>query len=265
MKKTLLFIAFIFSVCLLTKLKAQSNLQITFFGASTLLAGQDTVFMYSGVATGFPGNYNQYTTGELAQPGSGLGRMTKIAPDQWSICFEPFSYFSQGTGGNIPAGTTIYGIGDIIFHNHSGSIIVQLNNSSSPFDITLQATSTNIISPPVSNSIGQMTAAYIPCNLGIDNLQIANGVLSNFPNPLTDKTKFIYTLKSSGKVSLKIFNTIGQIVKTVVKNEMQGPNTYSYSWNGVNDSGWKLFNGVYYYTLSVNDKIVQTNKLVISR
>jgi hypothetical protein len=265
MKKILLLTAYLFIICISSKVKAQSNLQITFFAASTALAGEDTVYMYSGVATGSPGNFNQYTTGELAQPGSGLGRMTRIATDQFSICLEPFSYFSQGPAGVIPAGTTMYGIGDIIFHNSSTSIIVQQNTNSFPFQITLQATSTTVINPPVSNSLGQLTAAYVPCNLGIDNIQISNGVLTNFPNPLTDKTKFIYSLKSSGKVSLKIFNTIGQIVKTIVKDEFQSPNTYSFMWAGDNDSGRKLYNGVYYYTLSVNDKIIQTNKLIITR
>ncbi|MEO5569440.1 MAG: T9SS type A sorting domain-containing protein, partial [Bacteroidia bacterium] len=180
-------------------------------------------------------------------------------------CLEPFSYFSMGTGGSIPAGTTLYGIGDIAFHNPGGTILVQLNNTSVNFRIELVATSTALISFQGSNSPGQMNAAYIPCSLGIDDLQNSNGVLSNFPNPLTEKTKFIYTLKSSGKVSLKVFNTIGQIVKTIVRDEFQGPNIYSYDWSGDNDMGRKLYNGIYYYTLTVNDKTVQTNKLIISR
>ncbi|HKR07063.1 MAG TPA: T9SS type A sorting domain-containing protein [Bacteroidia bacterium] len=265
MKKYILRSAAIFLFLFNIQVNAQSNLQITFYAASSALAGVDTVFMYSGVAVDFPGNFNQFMTGELAQPGSGLGRMTEIAPDQWSICLEPFAYFSQGLSGAIPAGKTMYGIGDILFHNPSSTIIVQLNNNSANFQITLQATSTNIITQPSTNSSGQLDAGYIPCSLGINDIQIPNGLITNYPNPLVDKTEFLYSLKSAGKVSLKIYNTIGQIVKTIVNNEFQSPNKHTYKWAGDNDSGRKLFNGVYYYTLSVNSKVVQTNKLIISR
>jgi hypothetical protein len=266
MKKHLLIILTgFFLVTSQFQISAQSNIQITFFAASTPLAGADTVYMYSGIATGFPGNFNQYITGELAQPGTGLGRMTEIAPDQWTICLEPFSYFSQGLSGSITSGTTIYGIGDILFHNPSASTIVQLNNSSANFQISMVATSTNIITPPTNNSPGQLTASYQNCTLGINDIQIPNGFISNNPNPLNEYTQFFYSLKTSGKVSLKIFNTIGQAVKTIANDDFQSPNTYTYKWIGDNDSGRKLYNGVYYYTLSVNNKVVQTNKLIISR
>jgi len=240
-------------------------MQITFYAASTALAGADTVYMYSGVALNGPGQYDQYLTGELADPGSGLGRMTNVGPDQWAICLEPFFYFSQGLSGPIPTGWTMYGIGNILFHNPDLSTIVQYNNSAAQFQISFVATSTNITTFPTNNSPGQLTASYQSCTLGINDPQITNGLITNYPNPLVDKTQFFYTLKSSGKVSLKIYNAIGQIVKTIVSDELQFPNTYSYKWAGDNDSGRKLFNGVYYYTLSVNSKVVQTNKLIISR
>ena len=255
----------IFLMISLCQINAQSNIQITFYAGSTALAGEDTVYMYSGIATGFPGNFNQYITGELAQPGSGLGRMTEVAPDQWVICLEPFSYFSQGLSGSISSGTTIYGIGDILFHNPNASTIVQLNNSSANFQISMVVTSTNIITPPTTNSPGQLTALYQNCTLGINYIQILNGFITNSPNPLSEYTQFFYSLHGSGKVSLKIFNTIGQVVKTIVNDKFQLPNNYTYKWSGDNDSGRKLYNGVYYYTLSVNNKVVQTNKLIISR
>ncbi len=249
----------------LFQISAQSNIQITFFAGSTALAGADTVYIYSGVALDAPGLYDQFLTGELAQAGTGLGRMTEIAPDQWAICLEPFSYFSQGLAGPIPAGKTMYGIGNILFHNPGASTIVQYNNSSAQFQIAFVATSSNIITPPTNNSPGQLTASYQNCTLGINDIQIPNGLITNNPNPLSEYTQFFYSLHASGKVSLKIFNTIGQAVKTIVNDDFQSPDTYTYKWKGDNDSGRKLYNGVYYYTLSVNNKVVQTNKLIISR
>lgn len=262
MKRIILNALFIFFVSL-TYIQAQSNLQITFNAGSTILAAEDTVYMYSAGSIGNPGNHWQYGVGELVQPGTGIGRMTSIGQDVWTICFEPFSYFSQGSAGVIPNGSTMYNI-DMLFHDPSGSFLLLNNNNNFPFNISLVATSTTVITAPVSNSPGQITSTYQSCTLGINSIQVSNGVLTNFPNPLIESTQFIYTLHTGGNVSLKVFNAIGQVVKTVV-NEKQNPNTYSYIWKGDNDSGRMLYNGMYYYTLSINGKAIQTNKLVISK
>ena len=71
MKKILLFVCFAFLVFAFL-LKHNQIFRLPFLLARLLLQVQDTVYMYSGVATGFPGNFNQYITGELAQPGTGL-------------------------------------------------------------------------------------------------------------------------------------------------------------------------------------------------
>jgi hypothetical protein len=255
--KLKLTLAFLY--LLLTQTNGQANLQIVFHSAFTTLANEDSIFMFAGIGILNPSDHWGYTTGELAQPGSGLGKMTPMGPSTWGICLEPFSYFSQGTAGPVPNGSTIYNL-DMLFHNPGGTIMVTQNTSGANIYFTMSGTST-----PVSNFPGTVDGVFQSCTLGIDDIQITNGVITNYPNPLVDKTQFLYSLKSSGKVSLKIYNAIGQIVKTILSDEHQTPNTYSYKWTGDNDSGRKLFNGVYYYTLSVNSKVVQTNKLIISR
>ncbi|MFI5219489.1 MAG: T9SS type A sorting domain-containing protein [Bacteroidia bacterium] len=255
MKRLILSAILIFTVSSLS-LQAQSNLQITFNAGTSALAGEDTVYMWAGIGISGPGDHWGFTTGELFQPGTGLGFMKNLGQNIWGICLEPFAYFSQGTGGTVPNGSTIYNL-DLLFHNPGGSIQVMNNPQSIPLYFNM---TTN---PPTSNWV-LLTANFQSCTLGINEFQISNGVIANYPNPLSDQTNFIYTLKTGGDVQLKIFNTIGQVVRTLV-NERQNPNTYSKVWVGDNDKGRILYNGLYYYTLSVNGKTIQTNKLVISR
>ena len=259
MVKNILKLTTIFLFFTLFQVRAQANLQIVFHAGFTPLAGQDTVYMFAGIGILNPSDHWGYTTGELAQQGTGLGRMTSMGADVWGICLEPFAYFSQGTAGPVPNGSTIYNL-DMLFHNPGGSIMVTKNSLGADIYFIMNGTA-----PPVSNFTGTVDGIFQNCTLGISDVQFSNGIITNYPNPLVEKTQFLYSLKSPGKVSLKVYNTIGQSVKTIVNDAFQSPNTYTYKWNGDNDSGRKLFNGVYYYTLSVNNKVIQTNKLIISR
>jgi hypothetical protein len=48
-----------------------------------------------------------------------------------------------------------------------------------------------------------------------------------YPNPFNPSTNIQYSLNKSGLVSLKIYNVLGQLVKTVYDNVNQAPNTYT--------------------------------------
>jgi|GEM_PF-2358944 len=259
------------AVIFLSDAAGQSTLQITFTASGTALTGADTVYMYSGVSPNNPGNFNQYTTGELVQPGTHLGLMTKIGIDQWSICLEPFSHFSQGTGGTIPAGTTLYGIGDITFHNkwvngNPPTILVSINNTGFPFRIDMQVTSSSVIVPPTSNSIGQMTAAYQNCTLAAGELANPDFQFQVSPNPMSTFTRFIFRIQNRETISVRIFNSIGKEVKILTSTKQSnGSEQNTVYWNGDNNSGMKLADGLYFYSVSIDGKVVRSDKLIISR
>lgn len=68
----------------------------------------------------------------------------------------------------------------------------------------------------------------------------------NYPNPFNPSTKINYELKSSGFVSLKIFNVMGKEVSSLV-NEKQATGTYEVTFDGAG-----LPSGVYYYKIEMN-------------
>jgi hypothetical protein len=88
-------------------------------------------------------------------------------------------------------------------------------------------------------------------------------LFQNAPNPCTRQTTISYQLARQDQVSLKIYNTLGQVVKTLV-NESQNPGPYSVKWNGNDEAGRQAAAGIYFYRL-VSGEFNSTKKMVVLR
>jgi hypothetical protein len=87
------------------------------------------------------------------------------------------------------------------------------------------------------------------------------GLHQNYPNPFNPKTTIKYSIKERSHVSVKIYNVLGQLVKTLV-NEEKIPGVYVKQWDSRNNAGNPVASGVYFYRLVAKD-FVQTKKLVV--
>ena len=65
----------------------------------------------------------------------------------------------------------------------------------------------------------------------------------NYPNPFNPSTVISYSIPKGNTVTLKIFNVLGQEVKTLV-NDYRAPGKYTVNFNASN-----LSSGIYFYTL----------------
>ena len=70
----------------------------------------------------------------------------------------------------------------------------------------------------------------------------------NFPNPFNPSTKIEFTLPVRSQVELKIYNVRGELVKTLL-NENMDATTHSVIWDGRNSTGQSVASGVYFYSL----------------
>ncbi|MBS1493403.1 MAG: T9SS type A sorting domain-containing protein [Bacteroidetes bacterium] len=91
-------------------------------------------------------------------------------------------------------------------------------------------------------------------NIIPDNISLSQ----NYPNPFNPTTKINYEIKSSGFVSLKVYDLLGKEVATLV-NEKQNAGSYAMDFNSTE---FNLPSGIYYYTLST-DGFVDTKKMVL--
>lgn len=83
--------------------------------------------------------------------------------------------------------------------------------------------------------------------------------LLNYPNPFTTSTAFVFTLTGSEipqNIRIQILTITGKIVKEITKNELGplriGRNITEYKWDGTDQYGQKLANGVYLYRVITN-------------
>jgi len=74
----------------------------------------------------------------------------------------------------------------------------------------------------------------------------------NYPNPFNPSTTIEYTIEKQEFVLLKIFDSLGREVTTLV-NRQQMPGNYRVTWNGENAGGITLSSGVYYYQLKIGN------------
>ena len=78
----------------------------------------------------------------------------------------------------------------------------------------------------------------------------------NYPNPFNNSCAIKYSIPKSSQVTIKIFNTLGEEIETLVKEE-KSVGTYEVNWNAVN-----LPSGVYFYQIKAGD-FVQTRKMIL--
>jgi hypothetical protein len=88
-------------------------------------------------------------------------------------------------------------------------------------------------------------------------------LLPSVPNPFNRTTAISYQLAKPGKVSLKVYNTLGQLVRTLEDGEKQAGH-HRAIWDGKDQSGQKAANGVYLYRLEAGE-FGQTRKMTLVR
>ncbi|MGB7061816.1 MAG: M6 family metalloprotease domain-containing protein [Candidatus Zixiibacteriota bacterium] len=86
----------------------------------------------------------------------------------------------------------------------------------------------------------------------------------NHPNPFNPVTSIQYSVGGRQRpvhTTLKIFNVIGQLVRTLVDEERL-PGTHSVTWDGKDEKGNEVSSGVYFYQLKARDQ-TETKKMVL--
>jgi hypothetical protein len=71
----------------------------------------------------------------------------------------------------------------------------------------------------------------------------------NYPNPFNPTTTIDFTLPVNKKISLKIFNMLGQEVRTLANQEAFASGTHSVTWDGTDNGGNAVASGTYIYKL----------------
>ncbi|MCZ6595991.1 MAG: T9SS type A sorting domain-containing protein [Bacteroidetes bacterium] len=82
----------------------------------------------------------------------------------------------------------------------------------------------------------------------------------NYPNPFNSSTRIKFSIPSAGHVLVKLFNLKGEVIQTLIDGYLDS-NTHHLSI----DDSIELASGIYFYQLVVNNRVIQTRKMLLIR
>jgi hypothetical protein len=92
-----------------------------------------------------------------------------------------------------------------------------------------------------------------------EQIPTAVTLFQNYPNPFNPSSVIKYGLPFATRVSLEVYNILGQRVATLVNEEQQA------GYHQVVFENSALGSGVYFYRLTTNNNFTETKKMMIVR
>jgi hypothetical protein len=112
-----------------------------------------------------------------------------------------------------------------------------------------------------ASHVGVYEYEYTPADAN-EILFIESDTLSNSPNPFNPLTKITYNLENPGKITLDVFNTKGQKVKSLIDSD-QPSGSYEVYWNGIDLNNKQVASGVYFCTLKTERNYVSRKMILL--
>lgn len=112
-----------------------------------------------------------------------------------------------------------------------------------------------------SDSTSTIDTSHVNLHTDIDGRNLvfptSSHLYQNFPNPFNSSTKITYSIPKSCSVTITIYDIFGREIEIFFK-EFQNADTYIYNFDSNNYSS-----GVYFYSLQVNENLIETKKMLI--
>ncbi|MDZ4181792.1 MAG: T9SS type A sorting domain-containing protein, partial [Candidatus Cloacimonadaceae bacterium] len=86
---------------------------------------------------------------------------------------------------------------------------------------------------------------------------------SNYPNPFNPETTIAFSVPTTGKTDIKIYNLKGQLVRNLMSRDLAAGN-HNVVWNGKDDNGAGVSSGLYFYRVTNNSKTI-TRKMLLAK
>ncbi len=88
-------------------------------------------------------------------------------------------------------------------------------------------------------------------------------LFQNYPNPFNPSTQISFDIPKSEFVTLRVYNLLGQDVKTLI-NQSMVPGRYTVEWNGNDMLNSDVASGVYFYELR-GESFISRKKMLLIR
>lgn len=96
-------------------------------------------------------------------------------------------------------------------------------------------------------------------------IDLVFGLLQNTPNPFRDgKAAISYTTTCSGPIGLKIYDSSGRLIMTLLDRPNENAGSKTVYWDGRDNNNHPVATGVYFYRLTAQNRTA-TKKMVVVR
>ena len=113
-----------------------------------------------------------------------------------------------------------------------------------------------------SGQLGNSAHAGVPLRVKTAQaLPTVAALHQNYPNPFNPSTEIRFELPTARDVQLRIYNQLGQTVRTLVDQRMKA-GIHSMKWDGSSEAGQSVASGVYFYNIEAGD-FTQIRKMTL--
>jgi hypothetical protein len=158
------------------------------------------------------------------------------------------------TGTNVNSGGT-WNQGQTFSLNFNTTIATGWQAANCKYEIFIYRESSPLISAEISGA-SKSTTPLVGITNQNSGVPVIYDLSQNYPNPFNPVTNIHFAIPKDGHVSLKVYNSLGQLVETYLDGTIKA----GYYNAEVDASGWA--SGAYFYTLTAKD-FIQTRKMIL--
>jgi len=174
-------------------------------------------------------------------------------PDVPGQCIVVDPLFSQNVYAGNDLGVYVTTNSGVIWHEYMSGMPYAL-----VFDLTIVYPNRKIRATTHGNGVYERKLLESPVSVNSNASNVLTFSLSqNYPNPFNPKTVIGFQITRSAVVLIKVYDALGKEVTTLV-NQRKNPGRHDAEFYR-ND----FSSGVYYYSMSVDNKVVDTKRMIL--
>lgn len=97
----------------------------------------------------------------------------------------------------------------------------------------------------------------------VDGIPTTFAISQNYPNPFNPSTSIDYAVSKQSFVTIKVYNLLGQEVRTIVAED-KGIGSYTATWDGRDNVGNEVPSGMYLYKM-IAGNFTETKKMMLMK
>ncbi|MBK7107422.1 MAG: T9SS type A sorting domain-containing protein [Ignavibacteriae bacterium] len=193
----------------------------------------------------------------------GFGKISIATSTQSVDAFGNFTFpFGTYSALRILENTKTQNYVNGIFQNEDDQLSISWITTAGIFQVDVDSSSSTSGTINITSArLTKFNDAPTAINDGKSNIFSSFTLYQNFPNPFNPSTKIEFTVLKRSRISIKIYNINGQLVKELL-NEEKNSGDYIIMWDGQNEIGTKVASGTYFYQIKAGD-FTQIKKMLL--